>query len=361
MSRQIGVGIVGANPDRSWAARAHVPALHAAPDFTLAAVATTREETARAAQERFGAAHAFTDAASLAQHPDVDLVVVTVKVTAHVELVTAALEAGKNVYCEWPLTRTAAEAADLGDAAEKAGVHATVGLQARYDPAVARARDIIAQGELGTVLSATLYSARGKGNSHAVPAWTAYTYDATTGAGLVQILGGHALDLVQYLLGPITDITARTAVRERHHSVAETGAPIAVTAADQFAAVTTLDDGALMTIHLHDVESAQPRTRLEVAGTAGNLALVSGPDTDPLATQLQIGPLELHRSSPDRPTWRPVQLDDARPALPTQARNVAGLYRHLAADLRDGTQNVPSFRTAQALHSLIEYAQRDHA
>jgi predicted dehydrogenase len=121
MSHQIGVGILGANPERGWAARSHIPAINASPHFALAAVATTRAETANAARDRFGARHAFTDALSLARHPDVDLVVVTVKVPAHAELVRAALDAGKHVYCEWPLTRTAAEARALQAAAETAG------------------------------------------------------------------------------------------------------------------------------------------------------------------------------------------------------------------------------------------------
>jgi predicted dehydrogenase len=105
--RTLGVGIIGANPERGWASRAHVPAIQASPAFRLAAVATTRAHSARQARELFGADHAFTDAASIAQDPDVDVVVATVKVPAHVELVRTALEAGKHVYCEWPLTRTA--------------------------------------------------------------------------------------------------------------------------------------------------------------------------------------------------------------------------------------------------------------
>lgn len=97
MTGPIGVGILGANPDRGWAARAHVPAIAASPAFVLTAVATTRPDSAKAARARFGARHAFTDARRLAECPEVDLVVVTVKVPAHVELVTAALDAGKHV------------------------------------------------------------------------------------------------------------------------------------------------------------------------------------------------------------------------------------------------------------------------
>jgi predicted dehydrogenase len=356
MRAQWGVGIIGANPDRGWAARAHVPAIHASPEFALTAVATTRTESAEAARDRFGATHAFTDPAGLAAHPDVDLVVVTVKVPAHVELVRAALDAGKHVYCEWPLTRTAAESADLAEAARLAGVHGVVGLQARYAPAVERARDLIADGAIGTVLSATLHSSRSKGNTRDVPAWTAYTYDRSTGAGLVEVLGGHALDLVQHLLGPIGDIAARTGVRSPEHRVAETGEPIAVTSPDHFLATAELASGALVSLHLHDAEAALPRTRLEIAGTAGDLALASVPESDPWAAQLQIGRMTLHLSRPGEPEWQEVPADGATNDLPTSAANVARLYGRLAADLRDDTRTAPDFTTAHALHELIEHA-----
>jgi predicted dehydrogenase len=355
MGDRIGVGIVGASPDRGWAARAHIPAVQASTSFTLTAVATTRVESAQAARDRFGARHAFTDAVSLAQHPDVDLVVVTVKVPAHAGLVMAALDAGKNVYCEWPLARTPDEARALDTAADKAGVHAVTGLQARFAPAVVRAREMIADGSIGTVVSAALYSSRSKGSTIDVPAWTAYTYDAANGAGLVEVLGGHALDLVQHLLGPVCAITARTAIRSPAHRVAETGEPIPVTAPDQLLAIAELATGAVVSVHVHDGEAAHPRTRLEISGTAASLALVSRPETSPWAAQLQIGRLELHQARPGAsPMWTRVPLDDDdASALPVEAANIARLYRQLAADLRAGSHYVPGFRDAHALHALI--------
>ena len=51
---RIRVGIVGANPDWGWAARAHIPALRALPDYEITAVGTTRTASARAAADRFG-------------------------------------------------------------------------------------------------------------------------------------------------------------------------------------------------------------------------------------------------------------------------------------------------------------------
>jgi len=349
------VGIVGANPERGWASRAHVPALRASSELELTAVATTRAESARAARVQFDAAHAFTDAASLAQSPDVDLVVVTVKVPAHAELIAAALQAGKPVWCEWPLTRTAAEAEAFAKAAQAVGVTTVVGLQARFSPAVAKARALLGDGLIGTVLSASLYSSRAKGNAREVPAWTAYTYDAGDGAGLVEVLGGHALDLIQFLLGPLAQLGGRTAIRSPEHTVAETGEPVEVSAPDHLLAAGELEGGAVVSLHLHDAEAALPRTRLEIMGTKGDLALVSAAETDPWAAQLQIGQLELYHARRGNPSWWPVTLaHDEFDGLTVEARNVARLYHQLAEDLRAGTRHAPGFEAAQRLHELIE-------
>jgi predicted dehydrogenase len=350
----IGVGIIGANPDRGWASRAHVPAIKASPDFRLAAVATTRIESARAAQHAFGADHAYTDPAALAEDPAVELVIVSVKVAAHDALIGAALAAGKHVWCDWPLSRTAADAAVVAEAAESVGVHHVVGLQARSAPAVAEARRIVERGELGTILSATLYSSRAKGNTTEVPGWTAYTYDRDDRAGLVEVLGGHALDLLQHLLGPVRSLTTTTAIRSRQHTVAETGQTIEVTAADHLSVTAVLDSGALASIHLHDAESALPRTRLEIMGTAGDLALVSAPEANPWAAQLQISGLDLLRAHPGSPDWERVSLSGGDDQLPTDARNLSALYAQVASDLRTGTRTAPDFHTARRIHELLE-------
>ena len=103
-SSKIRVGIVGLSPQRGFASIAHIPALHALSDFEIAAVCTTRQESAEVAARHFGIPLAFSNAEDLARHPDVDLVTVTVKVPDHYRPVMAAIDAGKHVYCEWPGT-----------------------------------------------------------------------------------------------------------------------------------------------------------------------------------------------------------------------------------------------------------------
>jgi len=158
---RIGVGLIGASPiNPGWGVIAHVPALRALPDFELRAVSTSRRDSADAAAKAFGVP-AFDNHRDLINHPGVDLVVVTVKVMHHHELVSAALDAGKMVFSEWPLGANIAEAQDLAKHAEQAGVRTLIGLQARLAPAIRHARKLIADGYIGDVLATTLVASGG--------------------------------------------------------------------------------------------------------------------------------------------------------------------------------------------------------
>jgi predicted dehydrogenase len=98
------ISIVGLQPGRSWPARAHVPALRALPEsFEIVGVANTSLASAEKAATATALPRAFADVAALVAAPEIDIAAVTVKVPHHLEIVKAAIEAGKHVYCEWPL------------------------------------------------------------------------------------------------------------------------------------------------------------------------------------------------------------------------------------------------------------------
>src|SRR5215510_11424682 len=145
-SGRIRVGIVGANPSRGFASIAHIPALQAFPDFEISALCTTRQDSAEVAARHYGVPLAFYDAEKLAQHPDVDLVVISVKVPDHYLPVMAAIEARKHIYCEWPLGRNTDEAVRMCDAANRKGIFHAVGLQGRVSPAIEYAKELVADG-----------------------------------------------------------------------------------------------------------------------------------------------------------------------------------------------------------------------
>ena len=107
----------------------------------LAAVATRNERSAREAAESFGADRWFSDPLAMIHDDSVDVVTISVKVPAHRELVLAALDAGKTVYCEAPLGCTVPETEEM--AAAVGSLHAVIGLQGRLDPAVRRAAQLL--------------------------------------------------------------------------------------------------------------------------------------------------------------------------------------------------------------------------
>ena len=121
-TERIRVGIIGANVRYGWGSTAHIPALRALPEFEITAVCTSRHETADETAKHFGIPHAFADPCKMVQHPDVDLVSICVRVPFHHQLGMAALNAGKHLYCEWPLAATTEQAQQMRDLAVRKGV-----------------------------------------------------------------------------------------------------------------------------------------------------------------------------------------------------------------------------------------------
>ena len=85
--------------------------------------------------------------------PEIDAVAVVVRVPSHYAPTKAALEAGKHVYCEWPLGRTTEEAVELAELAKAQGSTTAVGLQARVDPALMYMKELVAAGYVGEILA----------------------------------------------------------------------------------------------------------------------------------------------------------------------------------------------------------------
>ncbi len=187
----LGVGIIGVSPVRGWAATAHIPALRALPNYDIRALSAHSAESARATGEAFGVSAVFSNHEELVTHPDVDVVAVTVKVPHHRELVSAALAAGKAVYCEWPLGRDLDDARAMAALAAEQGVRTVVGLQARQAPAIELVQELLSDGYVGEVLSTTIVGLSVLGDVVGQP--NAYMLDKTNGANVLTIAVGHSL------------------------------------------------------------------------------------------------------------------------------------------------------------------------
>ena len=222
--KKIRVGIIGVHPERGWAMTSHIPALKSlADDFEITALSNSNAALAKAASEKFNIPRAFTTNQELINHPEVDLVIVTVKVPHHYELVSAAIKAGKNVFSEWPLGLNLKEASDLADLATQKKVHGAIGLQTRSAPAFNYVRDLIKNGHIGEVLSTTLI---GSGISWGGEMEDAleYALDSSNGAGMFHVSFAHSLDGVLYALDTeFTEINSLLAERRKEIKLLPSG------------------------------------------------------------------------------------------------------------------------------------------
>src|SRR5438270_6556775 len=240
---KVGVGIIGVSPTRGWAATAHIPALRALPNYEIRALSASSADSARAAGEVFGVSSVFSDHEQMVTQPYVDVVAVTVKVPHHRQLVSAALAAGKAVYCEWPLGRDVDDARAMAALADEQGVPTVVGLQGRQAPTIEFVEALVRDGYVGEVLSTTMFGLSIAGD--AVVKANAYMLDNTNGANLLTIAVGHSLDTISYVLGEFADLSAVSDLRRPLITIEETGEEVVKTAADQIAVIGTLMSGAV--------------------------------------------------------------------------------------------------------------------
>jgi predicted dehydrogenase len=152
----------------------------------------------------------YADPTEIASDPNVDIVAVSVNVPEHYTLTKPAIEAGKDVFVEWPLARNLAEAEELVQLAKKKGVKTMVGLQARQNPSILKAKKIVESGQLGEILASTMFG-HGIIFGSTVNQGFLYGLPVEAGANLLTIPFGHAVDALCYVLGEIKDITATLA------------------------------------------------------------------------------------------------------------------------------------------------------
>src|SRR5687767_13679530 len=138
------VGFIGANG--RWGPRAHAPALTTLPETEIYAVCTAHADTAQAAADKYGVKRAYSDVKTMGADPQVEAALVAVRVPAHYVLTKDALEAGKHVYCEWPLGANTREAEELAALAREKKLHTMVGLQRRASPAYMHMRELVEDG-----------------------------------------------------------------------------------------------------------------------------------------------------------------------------------------------------------------------
>jgi predicted dehydrogenase len=348
----IRVGIVGVG---NWAQHGHVRVLSLLPDYELTAVFSQRREAAEQVAARYGFKYVVDSLDTLVEHPEVDLVIILTTAPQHEAGVRAAIAAGKDVYCEWPLTTHTASSIELADLAKRAGVRHVVGLQRRLAPHNRYVRDLIAEGYVGALRSVRIHVSMNYFQALRSNALR-WTVPPENFSSVIAIYAGHFLDMLFEATGWPSSIAALTVNQFDRVTIAETGEVLPTSTPDQLVLAGRLADGAVVSVHIEGGKRNGSGVQIDITGTAGDLQITNrsafgqvGDDyvvTGAHGDNLPLAPL----SVPDSYDRLPAS------ELPSAVLELAQLYAAFAADARDGTHTAPTFDNAVRMHRLLDAA-----
>ncbi|MFE4516963.1 Gfo/Idh/MocA family protein [Kitasatospora sp. NPDC056783] len=346
----IRVGIVGAG---GWAGESHLPALAGLDGFEVTAVATTKQASADRAAAAHGVPLAFADAGALAAHPDVDLVVVSVKTPGHARVIRAALAAGKHVLSEWPLGVDAAEAEELARAAAEAGVVHAVNLQGHHSPDARYVADLVAGGAIGRLESAVLVAAGDPLGGPRIAPELAWSTDPAAGTSLLTIMAGHFLATLDRMAGRLVEVSARLPRPYDRVEVTGTGRTVPNGVPAQVLLHGLLENGATASVAVHGGSGSPDGFLVKLVGSEG--ALTATPtrpgrylhwtDWDIRVDGERVAVPEDYRTAPFDPAAGPVA-------------NVAAVYQEIARAIAEGRRPHPDFHAAAAHHRVLAAIER---
>jgi predicted dehydrogenase len=358
-----GIGLVGAG----FMGRCHANAFRSVSGlFDLAleprpvVLADATEELAQASAAALGFPRATADWKSLCADPEVDIVAVTAPNALHEPVVMAAIEAGKTVYCEKPLSTTAASARRMTEAAEAAAITTLVGFNFLRNPMIRLAREVVAGGEIGEI---TGFRGRHAENYMADPDVPHSFRTQPEGGGAVADIGSHITSLARYLVGPIAEVAADCRTIHPTRPVAPGSAERAPVAVDDMThALIRFESGASGSLEANWAATARTMDlSFEITGTAGAICF----------TQERMNELLLWSGAPGRSGYTRVE---SGPAHPPYGRFCPAPGHHLGfndlkvievAELLDalagGAPCFPDFREALRVQETIEAMQRSAA
>ena len=340
-SARIRVGVIGLG----FGERVLVPAFRADSRCEVAAVAATRLDRAQEAAQRLGVPTAYGDWRTLLDDASLHAVAVAVPPPAQPEIALAALQRRKHLFCEKPLATTPEAAATLLSAAREARVAHMVDFEFSAIEVWQRAKTLIEGGVLGRL-------------RHAVIGWQMETYATRVqgaswkrvpdeGGGVLNLFGSHVLAYLEWLLGPIQQLTARL----------EPAGHLGSGARDETTALlwAILTDGAPVSITISAGAFLGTGHRVEMYGEQGSLML-DNPTTD------YVRGFRLLQGLRGDHAMQPVTVPQVR-SLPGDGRigAVAGLVSRFLDGIERGVPVPPTFEEGYRVQCLVAAARKAHA
>jgi predicted dehydrogenase len=277
---RIGVGMVGhafmgAAHSQAWRTAHRVFDLPLEPDM-VALCGRDGDQVSRAAA-KLGWRESGTDWRQLLDRADIDVIDICTPGDTHAEIAIAALAAGKHVVCEKPLANSVDEAVAMADAAERAraqGIRSMVAFNYRRVPALALARELVADGRLGTIRHVRAQYLQDWVVDPEFPlVWRLDKEKA--GSGALGDIGAHIVDLAQFLTGsPITGVSGLTETFITERPLVDAPAERGIVTVDDAALFTArFDSGAVGVFEATRFASGRKNSmRIELNGSRGSLA-----------------------------------------------------------------------------------------
>ena len=279
----IGYAFMGAAHSQAWRTAPHFFDLPLHPELAVLAGRDAAKVTEAA--DRLGWASTETDWRRVLERDDVQLVDICTPGDTHAEIAIAALEAGKHVLCEKPLANTVAEAEAMAEAAARAatrGVRSMVGFTYRRVPAIGLARQLVAEGRLGTIRHVRAQYLQDWIADPAAPMSWRLDKDKA-GSGALGDIGAHIIDLTQHITGQaIAGVSGMLETFVTERPLAAAGGALSgrggegtgtVTVDDAAAFLARFDGGAFGVFEATRFASGRKNAiRIEINGSDGSLA-----------------------------------------------------------------------------------------
>ena len=265
------IGIIGCG---KIAQVRHIPEYADNPDAQLTAFYDLNAARAQELAERYGA-KSYDSVEALLADPDVDAVSVCSANASHAQIAVAALEAGKHVLCEKPMATTLADCERMVEAAKKSGKKLMIDQNQRLAGAHVKARELIEQGEIGSVITfATAFRHGGPETWSIDPGQSTWFFDKKRAAmGAMADLGVHKTDLIQYLIGQtVEEVEAQLCTLDKKFS---DGSPITVD--DNAFCIYRMDGGAVGTMTASWTNYGPEDNSTVINGTKGVLRIYDDP------------------------------------------------------------------------------------
>jgi predicted dehydrogenase len=352
-------GEVTASPGDGWAASAHLPYLVKSPHYEVVALCNTSIESAKTAVKRHNlpaSTKTYGSPEDLANDPNVDLVVCSVRVDRHYKVIKPALEKGKDVFVEWPLGANLQEAEEMAAIAEKSGSKTMVGLQGRASPQVQKVRELLKSGRIGDLLSSTVTADAGGMLGPVEPPGIDYLAKKAVGGNMLTILFGHMVDNVLFALGELEEFSALWAIRyPKTQLINVDGSPagtISRETPDQVLVQGKISgSGAPLSVHLRGGKPFKgiPSLIWSIFGTKGEIR-ITGPSSS-LGINTGAEKFELYDHEKDETEIVDCPFPDAVKDLSMFAKCIGLDYEAFATGQ---TEYVVNFKDAVVRHKFID-------